>query len=204
MGVERKLSKKKEPLKNKNRRTAITMSFNQIIPFALILAVNPQSSLGSVAVGVGTRNPADATECLDPDTGLNHTIGTAWRLPGICGEAHCETRGENIYISYAFCGSAYAEYPCFLTAEAELPYPYCCPRSFCPTDLDISTNEINTDNCDDELQMAANDINDVVIVRAPESFNNFDSNTKSLSSSQENAVNYDVDMNDADDAEESS
>ena len=44
---------------------------------------------------------ANANECLDPDTGLNHTIGAAWRLPGICGEAHCEIRGENIYISYA-------------------------------------------------------------------------------------------------------
>jgi len=77
------------------------MSSNQIIAFTLILAVNLQTSYASLAVGVGTRNPANANECLDPDTGLNHTIGTAWRLPGICGEAHCETRGENVYISYA-------------------------------------------------------------------------------------------------------
>merc|ERR1712079_95291 len=199
MGVESELSRKKHLNTNLTRRI---MFSNRFVAFVLILAVNLQTSLGSVAIGVGTRNPANANECLDPDTGLNHTIGTAWRLPGICGEAHCEARGENIYISYAFCGSAYAEYPCFLTAEAELPYPYCCPRSFCPTDLDISTNEIDIDNYDDELQMAANDITDVVIVRAPESFNNFDSDTKSLSSSHENAVNYDVDMSDADDAEE--
>ena len=59
-----------------------------------------------------------------------------------------------------------------------------------------------SDNYDDELQMAANDITDVVIAQTPESFKNFDSEIKSLSSSQENAVNYDVDMNDELDAEE--
>jgi len=59
-----------------------------------------------------------------------------------------------------------------------------------------------SDNYDDELQMAANDITDVVIAQTPESFKNFDSEIKSLSSSQENAVNYDVDMNDEHDAEE--
>ena len=59
-----------------------------------------------------------------------------------------------------------------------------------------------SDNYDDELQMAANDITDIVIAQTPESFKNLDSDIKSLSSSQENAVNYDVDMNDARDAEE--
>ena len=59
-----------------------------------------------------------------------------------------------------------------------------------------------SDNYDDELQMAANDITDIVIAQAPESVKNIDSDIKSLSSSQENAVNYDVDMNDELDAEE--
>jgi len=77
------------------------MFSNRVVASVWILAVNLQTSLGSVAIGVGTRNPANANECLDPDTGLNHTIGTAWKLPGICGEAHCEIRGENVYISYA-------------------------------------------------------------------------------------------------------
>jgi len=48
------------------------------------------------------------------------------------------------FLNFRSCGSAYAEHPCYLTAEPELPYPYCCPRSFCPRDLDIATNEIDT------------------------------------------------------------
>merc|ERR1711915_539134 len=166
------------------------MFSNRLVAFVLILAVNLQTSLGSVAIGVGTRNPANANECLDPDTGLNHTIGTAWKLPGICGEAHCELRGENVYISYAFCGSAYAEHPCYLTAEPELPYPYCCPRSFCPSDLDIATNEIDTEYYDDELQMAANDMSNSVRIKAPDSFKKHDSDIKN----HENVVSYNVDM----------
>merc|ERR1712079_642764 len=199
MGVESELSRKKHLNTNLTRRI---MFSNRFVAFVLILAVNLQSSFGSVAVGVGTRNPADANECLDPDTGLNHTIGTAWRLPGICGEAHCEVRGENIYISYAFCGSAHAEYPCYLSAETDLPYPYCCPRSYCPADIDIHTNQINTDYYDEELQMAANDIGNFVSVEAPEGFKNYDSDADDFSTNNENIVSYDVDMDDSYDSEE--
>merc|ERR1712079_168677 len=198
MGVESELSRKKHLNTNLTRRI---MFSNRFVAFVLILAVNLQSSFGSVAVGVGTRNPADANECLDPDTGLNHTLGTAWRLPGICGEAHCEIRAENIYISYSFCGSAREEHPCYLTAETELPYPYCCPRSFCPRDKDLATNEIDTEYYDEELQMAANDIGNFISIPAPESFQNYDSDIKSLSSNQENVVDYDVVMKNSYDEE---
>ena len=44
------------------------------------------------------ENPS---ECLDPDTGLNHTLGVAWNIPGVCGQAHCELRNQQVYISYA-------------------------------------------------------------------------------------------------------
>ena len=45
-----------------------------------------------------SENPS---ECLDPDTGLNHTLGVAWNIPGVCGQAHCELRNQQVYISYA-------------------------------------------------------------------------------------------------------
>merc|ERR1712228_819168 len=118
---------------------------------------------------------------------------TQLELHGSCLESVerlIELRGENVYISYAFCGSAYAEHPCYLTAEPELPYPYCCPRSFCPRDLDIATNEIDTEYYDDELQMAANDISNSVRIQAPDSFKKHDSDIKS----HENVVSYNVDM----------
>merc|ERR1712198_233770 len=191
MGVESELSNKKHL---STKLTTRRMFSNRVVASVWILAVNLQTSLGSVAIGVGTRNPANDNECLDPDTGLNHTIGTAWKLPGICGEAHCEIRGENVYISYAFCGSAYAEHPCYLTAEPELPYPYCYPRSFCPRDMDIATNEIDTEYYDDELQMAANDIGNIISVPAPENFKNYDSDVKSETNSQASVVDYDVNM----------
>merc|ERR1712098_424637 len=104
--------------------------------------------------------------------------GAPWSLPGVCGEAHCEVRGENVYISYAFCGSAHAEYPCYLSADTTLPYPYCCPRSYCPTNLDIETN----------------DISNFVSVEAPEGFKNYDSDADDFSTNNDNIVSYDVDM----------
>merc|ERR1712123_86406 len=195
MGVQIKLSNKKQPLETlayialntKQKMTSRTM-----ITFSCIIAANLRTSLGSVAIGARTRNPENANECLDPDTGLNHTIGAAWRLPGVCGEAHCEVRGDNIYISYAFCGSAHAEYPCYLSAETDLPYPYCCPRSFCPSNLDIETNEIDTDYYDDELQMAANDIGNFVSVEAPEGFKNYDSDMDNSYDSEEYQIDWDT------------
>merc|ERR1712037_638520 len=118
-------------------------------------------SEGAVAVGVGRLNPENPSECLDPDTGLNHTLGVAWNIPGVCGQAHCELRNQQVYISYAFCGSAQAEAPCYLS----LPYPYCCPRSICPARLDVHTNLIDTDDYEDELQMAAATWDDASEVR---------------------------------------
>merc|ERR1712012_1167656 len=38
-------------------------------------------SEAAVAVGVGRLNPENPSECLDPDTGLNHTLGVAWNIP---------------------------------------------------------------------------------------------------------------------------
>merc|ERR1711872_212397 len=129
-------------------------------------------SEAAVAVGVGRLNPENPSECLDPDTGLNHTLGVAWNIPGVCGQAHCELRNQQVYISYAFCGSAQAEAPCYLSkTDLSLPYPYCCPRSVCPA-RDIQTNEINTD--DSELQMAADGSwsdSSVVRVAPPPGFN---------------------------------
>jgi len=110
-----------------------------------------------------SENPS---ECLDPDTGLNHTLGLAWNIPGVCGQAHCELRNQQVYISYAFCGSAQAEAPCYLSStDLSLPYPYCCPRSICPARNDVQTNLIDTDDYEDELQMAAATWDDASEVR---------------------------------------
>merc|ERR1711990_389829 len=137
----------------------------------LLLVV--KMSEGAVAVGVGRLNPENPSECLDPDTGLNHTLGVAWNIPGVCGQAHCELRNQQVYISYAFCGSAQAEAPCYLSStDLSLPYPYCCPRSICPARLDVHTNLIDTDDYEDELQMAAATWDDASQVRVapPQNF----------------------------------
>merc|ERR1712061_298432 len=134
------------------------------IPACLLLVV--KMSEAAVAVGVGRLNPENPSECLDPDTGLNHTLGVARNIPGVCGQAHCELRNQQVYISYAFCGSAQAEAPCYLSStDLSLPYPYCCPRSICPARLDVHTNLIDTDDYEDELQMAAATWDDASQVR---------------------------------------
>merc|ERR1711874_917519 len=134
------------------------------IPACLLLLV--KMSEAAVAVGVGRLNPENPSECLDPDTGLNHTLGVAWNIPGVCGQAHCELRNQQVYISYAFCGSAQAEAPCYPSStDLSLPYPYCCPRSICPARLDVHTNLIDTDDYEDELQMAAATWDDASQVR---------------------------------------
>merc|ERR1712062_948119 len=141
------------------------------IPACLLLVV--KMSEAAVAVGVGRLNPENPAECLDPDTGLNHTLGVAWNIPGVCGQAHCELRNQQVYISYAFCGSAQAEEPCYLSStDLSLPYPYCCPRSICPARLDVHTNLIDTDDYEDELQMAAATWDDASQVRVapPQNF----------------------------------
>ena len=51
-----------------------------------------------------------------------------------------------------------------------MPYPYCCPRSFCPSRriTDIFSNSLESDYQEEELQMAANDLEgSKVMVAAP-------------------------------------
>merc|ERR1711872_873190 len=77
---------------------------------------------------------------------------------GLCLKCAC--------LSYAFCGSAQAEAPCYLSStDLSLPYPYWCPRSICPARLDVHTNLIDTDDYEDELQMAAATWDDASEVR---------------------------------------
>merc|ERR1711915_997680 len=157
---------------------------NQIVSLFCMIEINVEWAFGSVALGFGTQNPANANECLDPETGLNHTIGIAWTLPGVCGEASCENFGEDVYISYTFCGSTYADYPCYLSAETHQPYPSCCPRSFCPEEFDIAKNAIDTDYYNAELQSAAG-------------ITDYNSDIRSVVSSKEEVVSYDLDMDDS-------
>merc|ERR1712226_682119 len=63
-------------------------------------------------------------------------------------------------------GTLQAEEPCYLSStDLSLPYPYCCPRSICPARLDVHTNLIDTDDYEDELQMAAATWDDASQVR---------------------------------------
>jgi len=51
-----------------------------------------------------------------------------------------------------------------------MPFPYCCPRSFCPSNriTDIFSNSLDGDYPEEELQMAANQVQDnTVVVAAP-------------------------------------
>jgi len=145
------------------------MSLAFLIISAQILAFLPLAS-ASVAVGIGTLNPENSGECLDPDTGLGHPLGLAWSVGG-CGQAECELLDDGVVlISYSFCGASSAQPPCYLSTLPSLPYPYCCPRSFCPPDsplTDISTNEIP--DSADPLQMEASDISQSQVKVAPPS-----------------------------------
>merc|ERR1712107_966827 len=51
-------------------------------------------SEAAVAVGVGRLNPENPSECLDPDTGLNHTLGVAWNIPGVL-DRHIASSGTS-------------------------------------------------------------------------------------------------------------
>ena len=44
------------------------------------------------------------------------------------------------------CGATHAEEGCYLKRDVLMPYPYCCPRSFCPTNsfTDIISNSLDT------------------------------------------------------------
>lgn len=54
-----------------------------------------------------------------------------------------------------------------------MAYPYCCPRSFCPSHriTDIFSNSLDSDYQEEELQMAANEMAEMaeslVVVAAP-------------------------------------
>ena len=39
-------------------------------------------------------------ECLDPDTGLAHPLGSSWSVAG-CGEASCDLRQGTVFMSYS-------------------------------------------------------------------------------------------------------
>ena len=57
------------------------------------------------------------------------------------------------------CGAASAGEGCYLKRDLSMPYPYCCPRSFCPSNRinDIFSNSVEGDYSypEEELQMAA-------------------------------------------------
>jgi len=167
---------------------------------SLVLLLSDTAS-AAVAIGVGAINPGNPNECLDPDTGSNHTLGVAWNIGSVCGQAHCELRGSQVYISYAFCGSADAEPPCYLTAtDLSLPYPYCCPRGVCPSRIDVHTNEINTDDYEDDLDMAAATLDSELSVRLapPSGFHREESNSLQQESDYD-MVTYDTADQDDDD-----
>ena len=128
-----------------------------VLALTLAFAAVISKSAASVAMGYGRLNPANPSECVDPDSGRIHRLGVAWNIPGVCGQAHCQLRNDLVFISYEFCGSAQAESPCYLSStDLSLPYPYCCPRSICPAREDVETNFIDTSNySEDKLQMAA-------------------------------------------------
>jgi len=156
------------------------MSPVSTISVTIFFAVLDQT-FGSVAVGLGTLNPDNPSECIDPDTGLSHRLGTSWGVSG-CGEARCDVRHGTVYISYSVCGATTAEPGCFLKKDVLMPYPYCCPRSFCPTNTfeDIISNSIDMvfgNDGEEELQMAAANVAD---------------NTVRLSSN--NLVQYEADL----------
>ena len=70
-----------------------------------------------------------------------------------------------------------------------MPYPYCCPRSFCPSHriTDIFSNSIESDYQEEELQMAASEMENSRVVAAPAQYE------VSLESQQYDDYSYDWD-----------
>merc|ERR1712209_250258 len=124
-------------------RTTIKMSVSTIIS-CFLFSSQFLSTFASVAVGYAKLNPDNPNECVDPDTGVGHRLGTSWSVSG-CGEARCDLRHGTVYISYSYCGAVHAEDGCYLKRDVLMAYPYCCPRSFCPTNTltDIISNSID-------------------------------------------------------------
>jgi len=132
---------------------------------SLLLSNMAASTMASVAVGLGQINPANPSECIDPATGISHPLGSSWGVAG-CGQASCDLRQGTVFMSYSYCGATgTAEQGCYIKQDTQLAYPYCCPRSFCPTKTtnffeDIISNSIDMvlgggDSDVEELQMAA-------------------------------------------------
>merc|ERR1712014_368588 len=80
-------------------RTTIKMSVSTIIS-CFLFSSQFLSTFASVAVGYAKLNPDNPNECVDPDTGVGHRLGTSWSVSG-CGEARCDLRHGTVYISYS-------------------------------------------------------------------------------------------------------
>merc|ERR1712018_846657 len=102
-------------------RTTIKMSVSTIIS-CFLFSSQFLSTFASVAVGYAKLNPDNPNECVDPDTGVGHRLGTSWSVSG-CGEARCDLRHGTVYISYSYCGAVHAEDGCYLKKDVLMPYP---------------------------------------------------------------------------------
>ena len=97
------------------------------------------------------------------------------------------------------CGNVYAEPGCYVHRDVLSSYPYCCPRSICPTNTfnDIISNSLDAvlgnslDPEEEELQMAASDSNSEVRVSSPSMFQHYD--TDMNSNKEDNFDYYDWD-----------
>ena len=69
--------------------------------FSCLVLASLTSTRASVAIGLGTLNPVEPGECLEPDTGVSHPLGLTWSLLAECGEARCDTRHGTVFISYS-------------------------------------------------------------------------------------------------------
>merc|ERR1712227_211792 len=176
-------------------RTTIKMSVSTIIS-CFLFSSQFLSTFASVAVGYAKLNPDNPNECVDPDTGVGHRLGTSWSVSG-CGEARCDLRHGTVYISYSYCGAVHAEDGCYLKRDVLMPYPYCCPRSFCPTNTltDIISNSIDAvfgmKSDEDELQMAAGSVHDTRIT--PDNNENILQYEATLDNNVDYADDYDWD-----------
>merc|ERR1711982_41702 len=148
-----------------HRTTKILYTMTSTLISSLLLSNMAASTMASVAVVLGQINPANPSECIDPASGISHPLGSSWGVAG-CGQASCDLRQGTVFMSYSYCGATgTAEQGCYIKQDTQLAYPYCCPRSFCPTKTtnffeDIISNSIDMvpgggDSDVEELRMAA-------------------------------------------------
>ena len=100
------------------KKTAIMSSVSSTLISSLLLT-NLATTMASVAVGLGQINPGkketkrksyvstlyvicpgNPSECIDPDTGLSHPLGSSWGVAG-CGQASCDLRQGTVFMSYS-------------------------------------------------------------------------------------------------------